>query len=78
MHKTSQKGKSKHRGSIYAQFMFIHYPSYTYRIPIVNPGLIFGGAYIQKDFYVSLQGGLYLGFYGMLQEIKWWCEVEGK
>ena len=48
---------SKYKGSIYDMSMFFQYPNYTYRIPNVSPGLIiFRGAYIRKDIWVSLQG----------------------
>ena len=54
--------------SIYALSMFIHYPKYMQRIPNGNLGLLFGRAYISKDFWVSVQGAyiwevLFIGAY---------------
>ena len=48
-------GTSTCRGSTYALSKFSHCPNYACRIPIVNPELIFQGAYIRKDIWVSLQ-----------------------
>ena len=59
MHTTSQKNESKYRGSTYALSMFILYPNYTHRIPIGSPGLMFGGVYVWKDLWDSLQVNLY-------------------
>ena len=41
--------------------MFIHYPNYTHRIPTVNLGILFRGAYTKKNICVSLHGVLYSG-----------------
>ena len=42
MRKTSQKSKSKYKGSIFALSMYFHYTNYTHRIQNVISGLIFG------------------------------------
>ena len=54
-------GLSKYRSAIHALSLFIHYRNYAQRIPNVGPGLVLGEAYIQKDFWVSLQESLYSG-----------------
>ena len=51
--------------------MFVDYLNYLHRIPNGSPELIFGGAYISKVYWVSLQGGVfsggfYSGFYVIL------------
>ena len=35
----------EYRGSIYALFVFIHYPKYKYRMPNASPGITLGGLY---------------------------------
>jgi len=58
---------------MYALSIFIHYPSYTHRIPNAGPGLIFGeGLYSEGYFglvytgpmfgWLVFWGGLYFGF----------------
>ena len=63
---------SEYRGSIYALSIFIHYPSYTQRIPNVGLGIILRGLLFRRIFWIGLHrpmfgwlvfwGGLYFGF----------------
>ena len=53
--------------------MFIHYPTYTQRIPNVSPGLVFLGAYIRKDIWVILQGAYILE--GLIFGILRYCNI---
>ena len=70
MRKTSEKGKSKYRGSMFALSIVIHCPIYAHRISNVGPKLILERFTLGRIFEFVSRGELHSG--GLVFGILWY------